>query len=63
MKTGTLIEDVTNTVLDHTFTLGKAGDKVYIHEEQSSSHALEVSTEANPSTTFWVRPDQLEIHQ
>jgi hypothetical protein len=63
MKTGTLTEDVTNTVLDHPFTLGKAGDKVYIHEEQTTTQALEVSTEANPSMTFWVRLDQLEIHQ
>lgn len=63
MKTGTLLEDVTNTVLDHTMALGKAGDKVYIHEEQTSTSAYEVSTEANPSMTFWVRVDQLEIHQ
>lgn len=63
MLKGRLKNDITNTVLDHTFTLGYAGEEVYIHEEQEHATVYEVSSERNPSMNFYVRRDQVELLQ
>lgn len=61
MKKGILLTDVSNTVLDREVVLGRQGEHVFIHLEQSHATVYEVSTEANPSSTFYVRPDQLQV--
>lgn len=59
MLKGRAITDITNTVMDVTATLAHRGETVYIHEDHGS--AYEVSTEANPSLTFWASKSQVEV--
>jgi hypothetical protein len=59
MKKGRLTADITNTVLEMTIRIGYKDDIVMIHEDNGSHYM--VSKESNPSSTFYVNANQVEI--
>lgn len=59
MRKGRLKTDITNTALEMTVRIGYKDDIVMIHEDHGSYYM--VSKESNPSSTFYVTVDQLEV--
>ena len=60
MQKGKLTQDIVNVVLEMQCTLGYAGETVLIHTVLPTGY--EVSTEKNPSATFYVYADQVELN-
>ncbi|ABY63226.1 hypothetical protein ST201phi2-1p402 [Pseudomonas phage 201phi2-1] len=61
MKRARLKEAIVNVVLDIPITLAPAGAEVTILEDNGSNYEVAYYGGESPSTTFYVRPNQVEL--
>lgn len=61
MKKGILLIDIVNTVLDVNVTMAHRGDIVMVLEDHGSHYEVAHFDGSSPSTTFYVRSDQVRI--
>lgn len=62
MKSGTLLCEIVNTVMDIDCVMAPAGANVTILEDHGNVYEVAYYDGKAPSTTFWVRADQVRIH-
>lgn len=62
MKKATLLVDIVNTVLDRDIIMAPVGAKVTILEDHGTSYEVAYFDGQSPSTTFYVTPNQVRIH-